>query len=371
MGSNGITNAELVDLQRTTLANLPDMEFEVALQYQQYIVVNQWFKTEKMQVESGTSIERNIMLDPTGNAIHVRLFQKTPVNVANQHTKITAPWVQIQTSYSIERREALRNRKPAMYIKLLQSRRLAAVVDLANLLERRAWSSPQNEADDLNPRGLPYWISKLTSLTADNAGAFSGSLVRYADGSTSSTKGGINGSTEARWRNWAATYGTTTTGVLPASYTGDQPNSFVQRLRKAFHATNFKSPMLAKEMREGPASRFRLYTNLNTLVEVEELATIKNENIGRDLDPFHGVTTFRRVPIEYAPVLDDDTTNPVYGVNHSKFYPIVQEGDWMRESDPMSDVEQHNVNTTYFDGSYQFFANNVREAGFVLTQLQA
>jgi hypothetical protein len=350
----GVSNADLIDLQRTTLQNLPDMEFEVAMKYQEYNVINRWFKNDKKKIESGTFIERNIVLDTTGNAKHVRLYQKTPINVADTQQKITAPWCQVQSHYSIERREALRNRAPARYIDLLKSRRIDATVDLANLLELRAWSTPNSATDDLNPRGLPYWITKADA-NVESAGDFIGKTIRYGDGTTTTNKGGLDGALaqNARWRNWAATY--------------DAINSdFVKRMRKAFHATKFQSPMLATDLREGPKSDFKIYMSLDTLTEYEDLATKQNDNNGNDLDKFHGNTVFRRVEVVYTPQLDGDPDAPVYGVNHAKFYPVVLDGDWMRESDPMMDVEQHNVVTTFVDGSYQFFAINVREGGFVL-----
>lgn len=365
MASNaGISNANLLDLTQTTLANLPNLTFEVALDYQNYPVCNQWFRGDKVQIHSGTSIERNIILDTSGNARHVRLYQKTPINVSDVHFKVTAPWVQIQTYWSIERRELLRNRKPAMFIDLLKSRRLDATLDMANLLELRAWSTPASASDDLNPRGLPYWLSHreddVTSAT-DNGG-FSCFTVRYVGGGTSGSKGGITttSSVNTKWANWGAVY---------TAVNGD----FVKRMRRAFHATSFVAPLLARDLRQGAASKFRIYMNLDVLTEYEDLVTSSNENLGKDLDPFHGLTTFKRVPIIYTPQLDNYTTgpnatatDPVFAVNHNHFFPIVQDGDWMREEDPMSDVEQHNTVTSFVDGSYNYFCNNVRQAGFVL-----
>jgi hypothetical protein len=175
---SGILNSDLIDLQKTTLENLPSMDFEVALNSQEYNVINDWFRSEKIQVESGTSIVRNIILDTSGNARHVRLYQKSSINVGDVQKRITAPWVQVESQYSIERREALRNRKPAMYISLLKSRRLDGMLSLADLLETRAWLSPEDVNDDLNPRGLPYWLSKVVptngtgySATIDVPGA--------------------------------------------------------------------------------------------------------------------------------------------------------------------------------------------------------
>ncbi len=356
--SVGISNSDLLDLTKTTLQNLPDMEFEVALTYQEYNVVNQWFQSEKVQIESGTFIERNIILDTSGNAKHVRLYQKTPINVADVQQKVTAPWVQVQTHWSIERREALRNRAPARYIELLRSRRVDSTVNLADLLETRAWSSPQSSTDDLNPRGIPYWISKRQ--TSDDGQGFDGYTIRYAGGTTSTSKGGIDGSlsSSTKWRNYAATY---------SAINAD----FVKKLRRAFIATNFKSPVIAKDLKEGPASKYKLYIGIDNLTELEDMTSKQNDNFGSDLDKYKGNILFRGIPVLYTPQLDSDTDGPVYGVNHSKFFPVVLDGDWMREGDPMMDVEQHNVMTTFIDGSYQFFSINIREGGFVVHKVTA
>lgn len=351
--AGGISNTALLDLIATTLPNLPKMEFEVALPYQNFPVCNKWFQKDKVQVDSGTSIERNIMLDTTGNAKMVRLYQKTPINVADVQKKITAPWCQMQTDWSVERRELLRNRGRARFVNLLQSRRIDATLDQAKLLERRAWATPVNDSDDLNPRGLPYWLSmRETNSTGEGFDAY---RVRWGDGTTTTTKGGLDGSTtpNALWRNYAATK----TGINAA---------FVKTLRRAFHATEFRSPMLVKDLEKGATSNYRLYMGLDNLVEYEDLVTKSNDNLGRDLDPFHGNTSFKRVPIEHTPLLNDATYSPVYGVNHAHFFPMVLEGDWMREDGPHKDVEQHNVFTTFLDSSFQYFCKNVREGGFVI-----
>lgn len=357
--STGISNSDLIDLQRTTLQNLPDMQFEVALANQKYHVMNRWFRGNKKQITSGTSIERNIMLTDSGNAKHVQLYQKTPINVGDVQAKITAPWVRVQTHYSIERREALENRAPARYIDLLKSRRIDGTLSLANLLEARGWVTPSTQSDTINPRGLPYWLTKVDA-TVSSVGDFIGKTIRFGDATTSTTKAGIDGSlaANAKWKNWAGTYDTVN-------------NEFVKRLRRAFHGTDFESPLDVKDLKEGSASDYKIYMPLNVLIEYEDLATKQNDNNGSDLDKFHGVTAFNRVEVKYANKLDADVDAPVYGVNHSHFYPFVLEGDWMRESDPMLDVEQHNTITTFIDCSYQFFCDNVRESGFVLSLIPA
>jgi hypothetical protein len=370
--TGGVSNSDLVDLQRTTLPNLPDLEFEVALQNQKYIAVNRWFAKDKKEVEGGTSIVRNVMLDNSGNAQHVRLWQKQTVNVQDVQSRIAMPWVQCDVPYSIERHEALRNRGGAMYIKLLTSRRIDAMLSLANLLELRAFLAPESSTDDVNPAGLPFWLNKVVPSTAsgysstiDVPGSFCGRRIIYGQTSTPTyvltNKAGINPTAKPLWRNWADVY------------TQIDAN-FVKLCRKAFHAINFESPITITDMSDGPKSNYRIYMNLLTITNYEDIATKQNDNLGPDADKFHGATTFKRVPIEYANQLDMDSpsvnpswgTDPVYMVNHAKFKPFVEGGNWMYEHDPMSDVELHNVITTWIDNSYQFFCTNVREGGAVI-----
>jgi hypothetical protein len=44
-------------------------------------------------------------------------------------------------------------------------------------------------------------------------------------------------------------------------------------------------------------------------------------------------------------------------------------GDWMREDGPKSDIESHNVFTTFVDGTFQIFCKNRPQAGFVLSNV--
>jgi len=362
----GISNADLIDLTRTTLENLPSMDFEVALARVDYIAVNTWFQKDKVQEDGGTSIVRNVMLDNSGNARHVRLYQRSSINVADVQKQISAPWVQVEGQWSIERREALRNRGKARFINLVESRRLDAQLAMADLLEQRAWKAPQDTNDDLNPRGLKYYLSKLVpsngngySASIDVGGTFSGRRVIFADGtSTLTDKAGLSPTALSKWRNYADTK----TGINA---------DFIKKFSRAFYATKFRSPMLAKDLRKDGNNKNRIYMGLDDIVEYNDLTRKANENLGADLDKFHGVLAFNRVPVEHAPELDDDTDRPVYGVNHNKFYPIVLEGDWMREDEPQRDPELHNVVTTFVDGSYQYFCTNVREAGFVISNVLA
>jgi hypothetical protein len=362
----GISNADLIDLTKTTLENLPEMDFEVALARTNYPAVNTWFQKDKMVIDGGTSIARNIMLDNSGNARHVRLYQRSSINQSDVQKKLTAPWVQIEGQWSIERREVLRNRGKARFIDLVKSKRLDAQLAMAELLETRAWLTPQNSSDDLNPRGLLYYISKLIPSTGsgydaliDIAGGFSGRRVIWGDATqTLNDKAGLNPTTLSKWRN----YVDTKTGIN---------SDFITKASRLFYATKFVSPMLAKDLSKEGSNKMRIYMGLDDIVAYGDLARKANENLGADLDKFHGVLAFNRIPIIHASALDADTDRPVYFINHDKFNPFILEGDWMQEDEPDRDPEMHNVVTTFVDGSYNYLDINVRESGGVIHNVLA
>lgn len=361
--STGIKNTQLLDLLATTLPDLPDNDFEVAWEYRDYEVCNRWFQQDKIDVDGGVTIDRRIMLDNSGAARYVRLYQPSTPNVADVQKRISVPWVQLEVDWSVERRELLRNKSSAKgFIKLIMSRRVDAMSALADLLEEKAWAVPDSATDDLLPYGLPYWLV-LAADGTDTDGAFNGQTVRYGDGTTGTTRAGLDSATHPKWRNWTAQY----TSVN---------RTLMKRMRKAFRAVRFRSPVTVKDMTEGPSSNFRIYMDLDTVVEFEEVAHTQNDNLGGEVAAFGGSTTFRRIPLIDIPQLDTYTVidggsntfspDPIFMVNHSKFYPIVQEEDWLVESDPETDRTLHNVFTTFVDGSHQFMSTNLRTAGAVL-----
>jgi hypothetical protein len=355
--SNGISNDALKDLLATTLVDLPNMEFETALDRQNFPVMDKWFRGEKKIIDSGTSITRNIQFTTTGNAQFVRLFQKTPINVADTQKQLTAPWTQVQTYFSHDRRELTRNRRKAAFVSLVKSRRVDAILDLAKLLENRGWLAPNSATDDLNPRGIPYWLRMSESGVGTgiaNAG-FIGKTIRFGDASTSTTCAGIDANTETMHRNFVSVYASVDA-------------TFVAQLRDAFYAVEFNPPVDVDDLKKKPSS-YGIYMPRSVLVTWEELTSTANKgggDYGSDLGKYFGASTFRRVPLIHTPTLNSVTYSPIYGINHDIFYPVVMEGEWLRQNEPMNDVEQVNVFTTQVDSTLQFFAKNTREAGFVL-----
>ena len=360
----GVSNSQLLELLQTTIENLPDEEFEVALAQQRYEVCNRWFTRDRIEEEGGTEISRRVALTDTGTAKMVNPFEKTAIGVVDVMSTVKAPWVHLQVHWTTSRQEMLRNRGRSKLISHLKARRVPAKLDAAKLLENQAWGTPNNSNDEINARGLPYWLSLANDGVS--AAGFTGQTIRFGDGTTSTTKGGIDSTAakKERWQNWVGNYATFNHALIKA-------------MRLAWIKMNFIGPTTVEETTKRPWTDFRIYMGQEDSVDYEELATSGNDNLGPDVAPYNGNSlVFKRTPIIPIPQLNDFSVTdgggndfspkPIYFVNHAKFFPIVNEGEWMRENEPMNDVEQHNVFTVFVDSEFQFFCGNVQEGGGVI-----
>ncbi|MFW6118856.1 MAG: hypothetical protein ACOC7S_00820 [Planctomycetota bacterium] len=361
MAGAGISNDDLADLLATTRRRLPPGRFYHTQELQRYEVVDRWFQQDREVVHAGTGITEDIVLTETGNAEHVRLYQRRNVNIGDVMSQIKTGWCQADTHYALERREMLRNRSPEGFVSLIKSRRLDALMSLAAILERRAWMAPEDADDDLNPLGLPYWVPKLDEASY-GAGFYGGSAIdgvnsvgNIEPATADHNKPAISGGNE-RWRSFQAGGHDGTD-----EYYLEINDAAVRTMRLIFYKINFVSPFLVRDLVQGFKSNYRIYCNTITKIDLEELVEKRNDSLGNDLSPFNGITTFKRVPILHVPSLDSDSTNPIYFINHNHFRPYVQEGDYLREDQVPRSAEYPNVFVTFVNLSYNFICTNRRE----------
>lgn len=365
----GVDADKLADLLATTLKDLPKGQFEVMWDSQSYEFC-QIYQEDKRQIDGGTSIQRNVILDRNGRARYRRLYDTDqPVVDQSQHT-IDVPWVQIGTDYSWDVVEILRNKNSTKgFINLLESRRTERMWDLAELIEERGWLTPTSATDKLYPYGIPYYINFLDD--GSTTGGFNAKTIRFQGGTTGTICAGIDASAEAKWRNYADVY----TKI---------DNSLLRKLRSAVRRTRFRpAPIAIKPGTDAVGSKIKLYANDDVTTELADLADKRDDNsapsdlAGKMLHNFAGDGTyFNKMPVQYIPQLDGltvaggsgtaNTADPIYCVDWSKLQPFVHDGYWMEESKPMVDRGQHTTFTVFLDGSHNNLCINRRTAGFVL-----
>jgi len=368
---SGVDNDQLADLIATTLKDLPKGQFEVMWDSQQYEFCR-IYQENRRQIDGGTSIQRNVILDRHGRARYRKLYDTDNPVVDQNQQQIEVPWTQISTDYSWDVVEIMRNKNSAKgFINLLEQRRTERMWDLAELIEERGWTTPTSATDKLFPFGVPYYVNFLEN--GSSTGGFHGKTVRYQGGTTGTIVAGIDGATEPKWRNYADVY----TKV---------DNSLLRKLRSAVRRTRFKpAPFVKSHGDDKVGSPIRLYAGDDTITELEDLGDKRDDMnapkdlAGKMLHSHEGTVFFNKMPFVWVPHIDSMSVtdgagaafepDPIYCIDWSKFQPIVQDGYWMEEGKPMIDRGQHTTFTVYLDGSHQNLMTNRRTGGFVLHKL--
>ena len=367
----GVNNNQLKDLLATTLKDLPKGQFEVMWDSQNYEFCH-IYQAQRRQIDGGTSIQRNVILNRLGNAKYRQLFDTDNPSVENVQHTIDVPWTQLSTDYSWDKLELLRQKSSKKgFISLIEGRRTERMWDLAELIEERGWQTPTSATSTLFPYGIPYYINFLDDGVT--TGGFKGKTIRYQGGTTGTIAAGIDAATETKWRSYGDIY-------------SNVDNSLLRKLRQAVRRTRFRpAPFVNKPGKDGVGSPIKLYANDDTVTELEDLSDKRDDNntpddlAGKMLHSYDGVAHFNRMPIQYIPQLDGytvtggsgtvNTPDPIFCVDWSKLQPVVQDGYWMEEGEPMVDRGQHTTFTVFLDGSHNNLCINRRTCGFVMHKL--
>ena len=312
-----LTTEDIVDLTKATLRDLGPAKFsQIAQSLTRYEIFTKWFKKDKLVVDGGYGIQRNLMTRLPDAASHVGLNDEDSTTIADLMEQIQVPWKYARTSWGFHYNEVLDNRGKALVFNVFEPRRAGALLALIEEIETKAWSAPASTTTR-DPYGIPYWIVK-NATTGFNGG--------YPSGHTALA--GLDLTDAANFKNYTAQYTNVTKGDL------------VKKMRTGKRATNFISPISINEYRGSTGSNYRYYTNEAVISTFEELGEAQNENLGRDLASMDGTMTFHSNPIIYVPQLDSDTQNPVYQLDHTTFMPVAKKGNWMRESDVIRDPKK-------------------------------
>ena len=145
-------------------------------------------------------------------------------------------------------------------------------------------------------------------------------------------------------------------------------------MRRAHRRTNWRSPRKDPGVEGDTSPRRLILTNEDVCEGLENIGEAQNENLGRDvasmnagLNRFGGLRTtpdgeilFKRHPVVHARPLDDDTTDPVYGLDMNTFHALTQKGDNMRLGDFRPAPNQHRVFAAHLDHKHQTICTNRR-----------
>lgn len=294
--------------------------------------------------EEGYEFSFTLMLNSNGSARSVGLGATDIVNIKDVDTTATHPFRHFTCNYGFELREPAFNAGKAEIFNLVKQRRIGAMIDMIKLIEKQVWRVPAVGSTDMY--GIPYWIVKSGTATTTNNG-FNGITP-----SGFSTVAGIDPNLQLRWRNFAAPYTNVTVDDL------------VVTLDLAMDKTLFVPPVDMPTYNTG--DHYTIMTTQKARAKMKQLALAQNDNLGFDLDAAYNRVMFRRVPIDWVPQLDEDTTDPFYGINWGELKMAVMKGWWMRDTDVKVYPGQHTVAAGFVDNSCNTLTRN-RRRHFVIS----
>ena len=266
----------------------------------------------------------------------------------------------LTASYIYDKREPVLNSGEASKSKLL------AIVEFVKLQLELMYQSaldlmettfagvgPTYADDKKTPHGLAFYIQKQSNSDASSHanGGFDGKDPSLPASSSSATptacpRCGISTSSYARWANWAA------------QYANISKDDLVKKMRIAAHKINFKSPL---SLTDPTLSTGReILTGLDVLQELESILEAQNMDLGNDVASKDGKVLFKGAPVEYVPVIDSDTRNPIYMIDWKTLVFGTVAGWDKKVSAPKEDDAQHNTMKGFLDMSCEMVCTNLR-----------
>lgn len=317
-----ISDKDILDLLATTRVHEEKNLFiDISQELHEYIVVPYLLTTKGGLIikDSGVGIEQTLMTDTGGRSRWISETEEDQVTIIDHLKKMKIDLCLLTDSLAYFRSEILDNRGEDRINNVFKPRERAMYLRIAQTVEENFFTEPIAD-DDLTPWGLKYAVVK--NPTAGFNGGYPAGFTRIFN---------VNLTQCPTFKNYTASYAVVSKPDL------------ITKMRRAHRKTKWVSPRKDAHFEGDTAlSRRIILCNENTLEALENIGEAQNENLGRDIAPFtagqgnwglkkdgDGDLVFKRNPIIYAEPLDNDTTDPVYGLDMNSVHAVTQKGDNM------------------------------------------
>lgn len=334
---NALTAPQLADLVTNTLRDLGEMRFtDISSNLQDHTAMRNLLRKNRVSFESGYGLQWNVKVSQSGAAANVGLGASDSVNIPDTGIQATADWRNTTSNYAMIGQAIAMNRTPRRIVDLVKWYRFDCLISLAELMERNFWGPPVASTDSLTPYGVNTLLNK-NATQGFNGGAPSGYTTIL----------GINPSVYPNWSNYTD------------QYVSVSRDDLIRRMRRASTFVRFK-PTVDGIATFDTGEDNGYYTNYGVIGPLEEAAESQNDDLGNDLASMDGKVMFRRVGVMWVPLLESDTTNPVYGINWGLFKTMVLSGWWLRETSVPIVPGQHTISAQFVDLTYNFVLRDRR-----------
>lgn len=340
--------ADVGDVIRGTLKQLhKDKWTNLSTDLQKFVAAKELVNDHKMKEDGGTSLQFNLMIGTNGQARATGLYEVDNVQQVDVMTQGDIPWRHMETKMTTEERLISMNRNNAVRVyDTIKTGKASAWMDWMEKFENFFWSKPATSADVKTPYGVKMYI--VATNAASTFGFNGGNPAGFTSGVA-----GLDSTLVPRWRNGSALF------------TNPTKDDFLPKLKEAATKCYFISAVDMPEYGNGKGPGY--YTGYRVKAALDVIMENANDRLGSELDSMHGKTTFRGTPITWVPRLDDDATDPFYGINWSHMGWKYLEGEWMKQRGPFRAPLQHTAQWTFWDTSMNLYCDD-RRSQFILTK---
>ncbi len=320
---------------------------DISLDNQHHIFASRMFKDKKTPEKGGVKLNWKVQTTNTGSAKDTGLYAVDTTNVVDLTQKATQEWSKQTVNFSYDVDEEEFQSDMETIVDEIKVREHSMYNDFFEHMEEKMWGTgpASPTADPRPPSGIPFWIQK-NATEGFNGGD--------PTGWGSVGAGNLDSDTFTRWKNYTFRYVNVTRDDLIAKW------------YRACAFTYFKSPHNYPQLGGSGMADWAFYTTYSLLEPLERLLEGRNDNLGVDLAWSAGKTLFKGIPIEWVPSLEhstsvnQDTTNPIYGVNWKVFRYFFQKNRNMIRHKPQKAPHQHTVRNVFMDNWGNFACYNRR-----------
>ena len=355
-----VSTQQIEDMLTTTyVAEKKNEIIDISQELTEYIVMPYLMTVRGGVVvkKGGVGVNQTLMYQHGGRSKFIGEYDEDTVNVIDVLKKMKINFTLLTDGIAHSKGELEDNRGEERINNIIRPRRRAMYLRVAETQEE-VWFQTPDASDDLTPWGLKYWIVK-NATTGFNGG--------YPSGFT--RIGNINLTEVPNFKNYTA------------QYTAISKSDLILKMKRAHRATKFRAPRKDAGFKGDAMPRKRIYlANEDVLEGVETIAEGQNENLGNDMAPKvagagrfglrvdgDGEVLFKSNPFVYAELLNDDTSDPVYGLDMSTIHMLVKAGSNMDLSDFRVAPNQSRVFKAVLYHRYQSIMDN-RRNNFVISK---
>jgi len=310
---------------------------DMATDLTDHTAVREMWKNRTKEFEGGDDWTFDIMMDHNHSTKAVGLYETDGSSLTDNMVEGSVGPRHVNSHYIFDIREKAFQRGGLAIVDYVKKKYVGMMTSFFSKMEGYMWGKPIDSTDKKTPYGVGYYVTKNAS-----EGLYGGNPTGFADG-----KAGVSTLTYPRYANWTG------------QYTDITKTDLIRKMRRAHRNTQFRSPvehaqpMLGK-MRNG------IYTNDTVVGILEEMLEESNMNLGNDVASKDGKTLFKSTPVQYAPYLNLDTSNPIYMLDWKWLAVGVMAGWANNLSAPYMVPNKHNVRRVDLDASFNMACTDPR-----------